>query len=127
MACVTSQRVTGSSQRGKMTDLAREEIAETTSQRSLRRRRQVLDAAEACFRRHGFHAASMASVAAEAGMSVGHIYRYFENKEAIVAAIVERDLKATADQFARIREAPGGVVAAMVDGLDECVDEMANR
>jgi AcrR family transcriptional regulator len=87
----------------------------------------VLDAAENCFRRHGFHAASMAGVAAEAGMSVGHIYRYFENKEAIIAAIVERDLRATADLFASFREAPEGVVAAMVAGVEECVEDAADQ
>ncbi|MDN0074247.1 TetR/AcrR family transcriptional regulator [Crenobacter sp. SG2303] len=56
------------------------------------RRQQVLDAAADCFRRHGFHSAGMAQIAREAGMSVGHIYHYFENKEAIIAAIVDRDL-----------------------------------
>jgi AcrR family transcriptional regulator len=109
-----------------MIGLALEDAIGPVKERSLRRRRQVLDAAEVCFRRHGFHAASMAGVATEAGMSVGHIYRYFENKEAIVAAIVERDLQATADQFAQMREAPQGVVAAMVDGLDECIDQAAD-
>ena len=110
-----------------MIGLALEDTHPTAAERGQRRRRQVLDAAETCFRRHGFHAASMAGVAAEAGMSVGHIYRYFENKEAIVAAIVERNLQAAAEQFARIREAPGGVVAAMVEGLDECIDQMADQ
>lgn len=110
-----------------MMGFAPEDTSAIATERSLRRRRQVLDAAETCFRRHGFHAASMAGVAAEAGMSVGHIYRYFENKEAIIAAIVERDLRATADQFARMREAPEGVVAAMVDGFDECVDQAADQ
>jgi len=52
------------------------------------RRKQILDAARHAFRSHGFHAASMAVVAAGAKMSVGQIYRYFDNKEAIVAAIV---------------------------------------
>jgi AcrR family transcriptional regulator len=52
------------------------------------RRKQILDAARSAFRSHGFHAASMAVVAAGAKMSVGQIYRYFDNKEAIVAAIV---------------------------------------
>jgi AcrR family transcriptional regulator len=69
----------------------------------------------------------MAGVAAEAGMSVGHIYRYFENKEAIIAAFVERDLRDTVEQFARMREAPDGAVAAMVEGLEECVDQVANK
>ena len=52
------------------------------------RRKQILDAARVAFRAHGFHAASMSVVAAGARMSVGQIYRYFDNKEAIVAAIV---------------------------------------
>jgi len=52
------------------------------------RRKQILDAAREAFRSHGFHAASMAVVAAGAKMSVGQIYRYFDNKEAIVEAIV---------------------------------------
>lgn len=56
------------------------------------RRRRILDAAEGCFRDEGFHGASMARIAAAADISVGHIYRYFANKEAVVAAIVARDL-----------------------------------
>lgn len=54
------------------------------------RRDQIVAAARACVVRHGFHAASMGQIAAEARMSVGQIYRYFPNKEAIVHAIVER-------------------------------------
>ena len=54
------------------------------------RRDQIVAAARACVVRHGFHAASMGQIAAEARMSVGQIYRYFPSKEAIVHAIVER-------------------------------------
>lgn len=54
------------------------------------RRGQILSAAQACVVRHGFHAASMGQIAAEAKMSVGQIYRYFPSKEAIIHAIVER-------------------------------------
>lgn len=54
------------------------------------RRDQIVSAARACVVRHGFHAASMGQIAAEAHMSVGQIYRYFPSKEAIVHAIVER-------------------------------------
>lgn len=54
------------------------------------RREEIVSAAQTCVVRHGFHAASMGQIAAEAKMSVGQIYRYFPSKEAIVHAIVER-------------------------------------
>jgi AcrR family transcriptional regulator len=56
-------------------------------------RDRILCAALRCFVDHGFHAASMASIAEAAQMSAGLIYRYFENKHAIVLAIVERQLE----------------------------------
>lgn len=54
------------------------------------RQDQVLDAAEQCFLAEGFHGASMARIAAASGMSVGHIYQYFANKDAIIIALCER-------------------------------------
>lgn len=59
-------------------------------QRTELRQDQVLDAAEQCFRAEGFHGASMARIAAAAGMSVGHIYQYFESKDAVIIALCER-------------------------------------
>lgn len=56
-------------------------------------RDRILCAALKCFIEHGFHAASMASIAEAAQMSAGLIYRYFDNKHAIVLAIVERQLE----------------------------------
>lgn len=63
------------------------------SGRSLRargRREQILDAASACFAREGFHGASISRISKLSGMSPGHIYHFFDNKEAIVKGIVER-------------------------------------
>ncbi len=57
------------------------------------RREQILDAATDCFREYGFHGTSISNISKAANMSVGHIYHYFENKEAIIAAIVDRNLE----------------------------------
>jgi AcrR family transcriptional regulator len=64
-------------------------------------RDRILTAALKCFVEHGFHAASMASIAESAQMSAGLIYRYFENKDAIVLGIVQRQLE---EKRALIRE-----------------------
>lgn len=53
------------------------------------RRAHILDAARACFARHGFHGASMHQICAEAKMSPGALYRYYPSKEAIIEAIAE--------------------------------------
>jgi len=61
--------------------------------RAAKQRERILDAAERCFIKHGFHAASMAHIAQTANMSAGLIYRYFSSKAAIVMAIIERHLE----------------------------------
>ena len=81
------------------------------------RRQQILDAACNCVRQAGFHGASMAEIAQAAELSVGQIYRYFENKEAIIAAIVAQDHAAMREKFARL-EASGRCLAEAV--IDEC-------
>jgi TetR/AcrR family transcriptional regulator, repressor for uid operon len=58
--------------------------------RARERREQILDAASVCFAREGFHGASIAQISKLSGMSPGHIYHFFENKEAIVSGIVQR-------------------------------------
>ena len=75
-----------------MTEAQRPE-ADREQDRGEARRRQILDAAVACFRRQGFHGTSMATISKAAKMSVGHIYHYFENKEAIISAIAEMDVQ----------------------------------
>lgn len=55
-------------------------------------RERILSAAQSCFVEHGFHAASMSKIAETAGMSPGLIYRYFDGKNAIILAIIERQL-----------------------------------
>ena len=70
-------------------------IARTTKDtpRAEAQRERILCAAQRCFIEYGFHAASMASIAETAQMSAGLMYRYFENKSAIVLAIIERQLQ----------------------------------
>jgi len=90
------------------------------------RRQQILDAAEQCFRERGFHGASMADIARTFGMSAGHIYNYFDSKEAIIAGIVERDL---ADFYRRAGELRGAadLPRAILERVDASVADKLNR
>ena len=84
------------------------------------RTRQILDAARVCFGRHGFHGASMARIAAQAQISVGHIYRYFESKEAVVAAIAEEDLDEAVEVLAAVDGEPHRLAVRLLDGFLTC-------
>jgi len=53
------------------------------------RRDQIIAAALACFARAGYHATTMADVAAQAGVSKGTPYLYFRSKEALFLALYE--------------------------------------
>jgi AcrR family transcriptional regulator len=56
------------------------------------RREQILDAARRCFLRKGFHETSMQDLFAEAKLSSGAVYRYFNSKNDMIIAIAEENL-----------------------------------
>ncbi|MBC7770702.1 MAG: TetR/AcrR family transcriptional regulator [Phycisphaerales bacterium] len=76
-----------------------------------RRRRQIMDAAIACFRRRGFHQATMQEICAEADISAGALYRYFASKADIIAAIAEEHRGESDDAFLRAAEKEGIIPA----------------
>jgi AcrR family transcriptional regulator len=53
------------------------------------RRRQILRAAAGCFGTRGFHGTTTRDVAAAVGITEAALYRYFESKESMYAAILE--------------------------------------
>ena len=92
------------------------------------RRRQVLEAASTCFRQHGFHATSIARISQAAGMSPGHIYHYFQNKEAIVAGIVEQNLSEFVELAQQLDKAneTGSFVDALMAQIDAGVGKQTD-
>jgi AcrR family transcriptional regulator len=70
------------------------------------RREHILDAAELCFGRAGFHRTTMHDICKEAGVSPGALYVYFDSKEALIAGICERDRGEFAERFDALAAAP---------------------
>jgi TetR/AcrR family transcriptional regulator, repressor for uid operon len=94
---------------------------------SVDRKSRILDAAEHCFVRNGFHKSTMQDVAAECGMSPGNLYRYFPSKDAIVAGLAERDRERFNADFIQLANAPDPAVAFVAIGRRHLVDEPRSK
>ena len=70
------------------------------------RREHILDAAEQCFARAGFHRTSIHDICKQAAVSPGALYVYFDSKEALIAGICERDRAEFAERLAPLATAP---------------------
>lgn len=70
------------------------------------RRRQILRAAVACFARRGFHQTTMQDIGAEARISVGLIYRYFESKDAVIAFMAREHMEDLRQMLEQARGSP---------------------
>ncbi len=69
------------------------------------RREHILDAAEVCFARAGFHRTTMQDICKEALISPGALYVYFNSKEDLIAGLAERDRSDFAERFADLSAA----------------------
>lgn len=83
----------------------------------------MLDAAEEVFVDVGYEAATTNQIATQAGTSIGSIYEFFGNKQAVARALADRYLDELTGLYdAVVVDDPGGrdaIVAKVVDALDE--------
>ncbi|MGA9669150.1 MAG: TetR family transcriptional regulator [Terracidiphilus sp.] len=66
----------------------------TSTKKAEATRARIVDVALDLFRRQGFEQTTMRGIAAEAGVSLGSAYYYFESKEDLVMAFYERAIEA---------------------------------
>lgn len=78
-----------------------------------RRRRQIIEAARARFIANGFHQTGVQDIAATADISLGLLYRYFKNKDALILEVARRDVDAIVDAINAMPDtgAKPGVIA----------------
>jgi len=74
-----------------------------------------MEAAKRCFRSLGFQASTVDRIAAEAKVSVGLLYRFFDSKSAIIRAIILEDYEAQLQQASvAIEETPAEGVETLL-------------
>lgn len=92
-----------------------------------KRRDHILDAAELCFARTGFHRTTMNDICREADVSAGALYIYFPSKEALIAGLCERDRAQFQQRFSTLSTAPDLLEAIGALGQLYFVDEPAHK
>ncbi len=95
-------------------------MAKKNSEPQLDRRRQILESAMFCFGESGFHQTSMHDISEKAGISVGLIYRYFKNKDEVIAAIAAEHKADIAQLLERAGEAPTLLEAMEILFTSDC-------
>ncbi len=93
----------------------------------LARQEHILNAAEQCFARSGFHRTTMQDICKAAGISPGALYGHFDSKEALIEGLCQRDrAKLTAD-LVQLAEAPDLMAALAGLGQRYAVEEPLHK
>jgi AcrR family transcriptional regulator len=110
-------------------DLSKAKRRVPQQDRGERRVAEVLEAAAQVIGEKGYEAATMTEIAERAGASIGALYQYFPNKEAIARALRQQYAEEMQARWTPLA-AQGGklTVKQLVDGMFEViVDFMENR
>ena len=84
------------------------------------RRAHILDAAEVCFARTGFHRTTMQDICREAKVSAGAVYVYFASKEGLIDGIVDRDREEITHELMQVGKA-SDLMSGLAGLLRACV------
>jgi TetR/AcrR family transcriptional regulator, repressor for uid operon len=87
------------------------------------RREHILDAAERCFIRNGFHATAMHDICNEARVSPGALYIYFSSKEDLIAGLCERETARFTKELAQVSEGSSFLAALQSLAEQYCCNE----
>ncbi|HEX4824922.1 MAG TPA: TetR/AcrR family transcriptional regulator [Candidatus Polarisedimenticolaceae bacterium] len=87
------------------------------------RKKQIVRAAMTCFARRGFHVTTMHDISAQAQISVGLIYRYFENKDAVIAYMAGEHLAGLREVLEEARKAPTLFEGLKIIAICHCEEE----
>ena len=88
------------------------------AQRTAEKRNRITQVASEYIARHGFEELSVEAIAAEAGISVGGIYRYIDTKTDLLVMACQDIYDGLREQLAQITHGPGDHLTRLVSALE---------
>lgn len=89
----------------------------TRAESQAQTRQELLDSAEQMFYANGYHAASIAAIAAEAGRTIGAVYSNFESKEALCLEVLKNRLLSEMAKLLEVLVTAGESLDARLEAL----------
>jgi len=89
----------------------------TRAESQAQTRQALLDSAEQMFYANGYHATSIAAVAAEAGRTIGAVYSNFDSKEALCLEVLKNRLLSEMTELLELLVTAGASLDARFDAL----------
>ena len=88
------------------------------------RKSQILDAAMKTFSKQGFYKARMSDIAETSGLSKGSLYWYFESKDSIILALLERVFEPELKDFRKLLHGDRPVETRLYEYVERAGDDM---
>lgn len=79
-------------------------------------RQRLIERSGSHAKKHGFHASGMASLAASAGLTTGALYKHFDGKANLFAALITAELERTATMYDGFDPADDAAAAKLLAG-----------
>lgn len=94
-----------------------------SKEESLARRNEIIDACEALYRSESYHDITMTQVASKVSFGRANVYNYFQNRDEILLALLQREYELWAASLARLKEQGSLDDAHLAAGLAESLEE----
>ena len=89
--------------RGEKEQMGEMPVSKTAAKREARIC-EILECAEKHFSIKGFHGAGISGIAADCGISVGHLYHYFGSKDELIQAVVKLEMRRQEESIAAFED-----------------------
>lgn len=97
-----------------------------SDERRKQRRRQILNAALACFARKGFDATRVQDICRQAELSPGAVYLYFDSKDAIIRALAEEAQAASEARWQKLVQEGDDSGLSRIEKLFDLASSVSN-